>query len=199
MRLTNRIQLHSHSPDHSVTVPRIWVTATTAAWVVICLYVAQSFLPHNTISLPGQGKTRKVATVVAPQGWAFFTKSAKDPQYAPYRMTGGQWHSAALTPHSRPSNAFGLDRASRSQGIEVALLLHQENVTWTPCAETRSVTDCLKRAAAQATTTTNPSPDPTLCGRAAVAEMRPVPWAWRDLSPEPHTPERIAVWDVTCP
>ncbi|MGW3949908.1 hypothetical protein ACWEKM_02805 [Streptomyces sp. NPDC004752] len=36
--------------------------------------------------------------------------------------------SAALTQHSRPSNAFGLDRASRSQGIEVALLLHQENV-----------------------------------------------------------------------
>ncbi|SNX62861.1 antimicrobial peptide system SdpA family protein [Streptomyces sp. TLI_55] len=199
MRLTDSIQLRSHRPGHSVAVPHAWVAAITVVWVIVCLYVAQSFLPHNAISLPGQGSTKKVATVVAPQGWAFFTKSAKDPQYAPYRMTGGGWHSAALTPHSRPSNVFGLDRASRSQGIEVALLLHQKNVRWTSCEETTSVMACLEHAAPRATATTNPSPAPTLCGRAAVAEMRPVPWAWRDLSPERHTPERVAVWDVRCP
>ncbi|WP_438292793.1 SdpA family antimicrobial peptide system protein [Streptomyces sp. HUAS TT7] len=199
MRLTDRIQLRSPAPGHTVAVPRSWATATIVAWVIACLYVAQSFLPHNVISLPWQDNTRKAATVVAPQGWAFFTKSAKDAQYAPYRVNDGKWQSAALTPHSRTSNAFGLDRASRSQGIEIALLLHQDNAKWTSCEETPSLTDCLTRAAAQAIKTTNPSPAPTLCGRAAVAEMRPTPWAWRNLSPERHTPERVVVWDVKCP
>ncbi|MFJ2824825.1 SdpA family antimicrobial peptide system protein [Streptomyces toxytricini] len=197
MRLSKTIRLHSQPPGRRVAVPVTWVAALTAAWLVVCLYTAQSFLPRNTVSLPGQDGVKKAATVIAPQGWAFFTKSAKTPQYAPYRMTGGTWHSAALTPHSRPSNAFGLDRASRSQGIEVALLLHQENVRWTSCGETRSVTACLERA--EVAGTTNASPDPSLCGRSAVAEMRPVPWAWRHLSPQRHTPERVAVWDVECP
>nr|WBO78927.1 SdpA family antimicrobial peptide system protein [Streptomyces sp. SBE_14.2] len=199
MRLADRLQLRSPSPGHSAAVPRSWVTAVAVTWIVVSLYVAQSFLPHNVISLPGQNAARKAATVVTPQGWAFFTKSAKDPQYAPYRMTDGQWHSAALTPHSRPSNIFGLDRAPRSQGIETALLLHQESVWWTPCADTGSVMDCLARGAAKAVRTTNPSPAPSLCGRAAVVEMKPVPWAWRHLSPERHTPERVAVWEVSCP
>ena len=199
MRLTDRIHLRSQPPGHSIAVPHAWVATITVAWVIVCLYVAQSFLPHNVISLPGQGDTKKVATVLAPQGWAFFTKSAKDPQYAPYRMTDGHWRSAALTPHSRPSNLFGLDRASRSQGIEVALLLHQQNVRWTSCQEITSVTGCLHHAASRAMAMTNPSPAPTLCGRSAVVEMRPVPWAWRHLSSERHTPERVAVWDVKCP
>ncbi|MBH1938632.1 SdpA family antimicrobial peptide system protein [Streptomyces sp. AV19] len=199
MRLTHAIRLRSHSSAHSVTVPRGWVTAISVIWVAVCLYIAQSFLPHNVISLPGQGGIRKVATVAAPQGWAFFTKSGKDPQYAPYRMTGGRWHSAALGPHSKPSNFFGFDRKSRSQGVEIALLLHQKNVRWTSCEGAQSVRSCLAHAKAPTTATTNPSPAPTLCGLAAAVEVQPVPWAWRHLSSERHTPERVAVWSVTCP
>ncbi|MFI1169209.1 SdpA family antimicrobial peptide system protein [Streptomyces sp. NPDC020801] len=199
MRLTHTIRLRSRGPAHSATVPRAWITVISAIWVVVCLYVAQSFLPHNVISLPGQGGIRKVATVAAPQGWAFFTKSGKDPQYAPYRMADGHWHSAALTPHSKPSNAFGFDRASRTQGVEIALLMHQKNLRWTSCDEAQPVSACLAHAPAPVAVTTNPSPAPTLCGRAAVVEMQPVPWAWRHLSPERHTPTRVAVWSLKCP
>lgn len=199
MRLTHTILLRSRSSAHSVTAPQAWITAISVVWIAVCLYVAQSFLPHNVISIPGQGGVRKVATVAAPQGWAFFTKSGKDPQYAPYRMTDGHWRSAALTPHSKPSNVFGFDRASRSQGVEIALLLHQKNIRWTSCDRARSVSSCLARAGAPVTTTPNASPAPTLCGLSAVVEMRPVPWAWRHMSPERHTPERVAVWRVTCP
>jgi len=198
MRIADRLQLSSAKPGSHVAVPRSWIVALTTLWVLVALYVAQSFLPHNVISLPGQDNVRPVATVVAPQGWAFFTKSAKDPQYAPYRLDEGQWQSVSLTPHSRPANFFGFDRASRSQGIEIALLLHQEGIKWTTCDPSATVTVCLKRAAQKATTTTNPSPSPTLCGRAAVAEMEPVPWAWRHLSSERHTPKRVAVFDARC-
>ncbi|WP_308404824.1 hypothetical protein [Streptomyces sp. XM4011] len=45
---------------------------------------------------------------------------------------------------------------------------------------------------------TNPSPEPTLCGRIAVLQLRPVPWAWRDLLPDTHTPDSLVSLDVTC-
>lgn len=199
MRISRRLRISPARPAHRVPVPRPWVTALTAGWTVVALYVAQSFLPHNVISLPGQDGARSVATVVAPQGWAFFTKSATDPQYAPYRFLDGQWESASLTPHSRASNTFGFDRASRSQGIEIALLLHEEGIKWTRCDTSAPLGECLERAADQTIALTNSSPSPTLCGRAAVAEMHPVPWAWRHLSPDQHTPKRVAVWNVKCP
>ncbi|WP_346010775.1 SdpA family antimicrobial peptide system protein [Streptomyces sp. SID5910] len=161
------------------------------------LYVAQSFLPHNVVSLPAQESARKLATVTAPQGWAFFTKSAKDPSYAPYRMVDGHWKNVSLTPHSRPSNLFGFDRASRTQGIEAALMLRQAGTRWTTCDSADTVSQCLVRAESRPHVT-NPSPAPTLCGRAAVVEMTPVPWAWRDLSPEHAAPTRVASWQVTC-
>ncbi|MCK1818008.1 hypothetical protein MTQ13_27720 [Streptomyces sp. XM4011] len=28
--------------------------------------------------------------------------------------------------------------------------------------------------------------------------MRPVPWAWRDLLPDTHTPDSLVSLDVTC-
>ncbi|MFF4370831.1 SdpA family antimicrobial peptide system protein [Streptomyces sp. NPDC001594] len=161
------------------------------------LYVAQSFLPHNVVSLPAQEKVRKLATVTAPQGWAFFTKSAKDPSYAPYRLVDGNWKNISLTPHSRPSNAFGFDRASRTQGIEAALMLRQKDTRWTACDSADTVDQCLSRVKNRPSVT-NPSPAPTLCGQAAVVEMKPVPWAWRDLSSEHATSTRVASWQVTC-
>ncbi|WP_432003383.1 SdpA family antimicrobial peptide system protein [Streptomyces sioyaensis] len=200
MRITKRIHITTAGEaPHSAAVPRSWVSTIAALWVVASLYVAQSFVPHNVLSLPAQDSARTVATVVAPQGWAFFTKSPKDPVYAPYQLFKGSWKSISLTPHSKASNLFGLDRASRSQGIEVALMLHQKNVKWTSCGNSSTVQNCLELGARKATKATNSSPSPTLCGHAAVVEERPVPWAWRDLSPERHTPERVAVWSVKCP
>ncbi|MBH1933016.1 SdpA family antimicrobial peptide system protein [Streptomyces sp. AV19] len=178
-------------------VPRSWTRVAAAAWVVVILYVAQSFLPSNAVTLPGQDSVKKPASAVVPQGWAFFTKSAKDPTYAPYREVDGHWKSIALTPHSRPSNLFGFDRASRTQGVEVALMLRQKETRWTDCDSADSPTECLERVKSRMKTT-NPSPSPSLCGRAAVVEMKPIPWAWRDLSEEKATPTRVASWEVEC-
>ncbi|MEU5755076.1 SdpA family antimicrobial peptide system protein [Streptomyces sp. NPDC047829] len=140
-----------------------------------------------------------MALPIRPRGSRRRRRSATDPQYAPYRFQDGQWESASLTPHSRASNAFGFDRASRSQGIEIALLLHEEGIEWTKCDASAPLDECLGRAADRTISLTNSSPSPTLCGRAAVAEMHPVPWAWRHFSPDQHTPKRVAVWDVKCP
>ena len=178
--------------------PRRWIAVVTAVWVVAALYVAQAFLPPNVIKLPGQQHVRKVALVVAPQGWAFFTKSPREPVHVPYRrLADGTWVDARISPHAKPSNAFGLDRASRSQGIEGALLAHKDGIRWNDCSGAASARECLK-SAELSKPISNPSPSPSLCGRAALVEVKPVPFAWRDLVEGSHTVERAAVWEVSC-
>lgn len=173
------------------------VLALAAVWGVAVLYVAEVHVPKNVLSLPGQKQARSTVANVAPQGWAFFTKSPRDVEVLPYRRTAdGTWTSLALTPHSSPRNAFGLDRASRSQGIEISLLLNlAEKKDWKECEE--DLTDCLADARS-ARKVKNPSPEATVCGRVALVQEKPVPWAWRDLVNERTTPERYLSMDVTC-
>lgn len=185
------------TPPRRVQVSGRSVLAIAAVWSVAILYVAQVHVPKNVLSLPGQKQARSTVANVAPQGWAFFTKSARDVEVLPYRRTAnGTWTSLALTPHSSPHNAFGLDRASRSQGIEISLLLNlAEKKEWQECEA--GLADCLAAARA-ARKVENPSPEPTVCGRVALVQEKPVPWAWRDLVDERTTPERFLTLDVTC-
>ncbi|WP_246430637.1 SdpA family antimicrobial peptide system protein [Streptomyces rectiverticillatus] len=171
--------------------------AVAAVWSVAVLYVAEVHVPKNVLSLPGQKQVRSTVTNVAPQGWAFFTKSPRDVEVLPYGQTAdGSWTSLALTPHSSPRNTFGLDRASRSQGIEIALLLNlAEKKDWKECEE--DLAGCLA-GARPSRTVKNPSPEPTVCGRVALVQEKPVPWAWRDLVDQRTTPERHLAMDVTC-
>ncbi|MFE2294293.1 SdpA family antimicrobial peptide system protein [Streptomyces sp. NPDC059452] len=197
MRFIERIPLQTTESTSRVPVPRSRFIAVVGVWVLVVLYTAQVFLPKNVLHFPGQETVHEAALVVAPQGWAFFTKSAKSTEFVPFRFRDGAWRDVRLAPHAKPSNAFGFDRASRSQGIEGALLLHEKGIVWRDCGDDTTAADCLKDAPVTRKMT-NRSPSPTICGRAALVEMKPVPWAWRDLLPLTHTPVRAAVWEVTC-
>ncbi|MFB8102747.1 MULTISPECIES: SdpA family antimicrobial peptide system protein [Streptomyces] len=181
------------SGRQTVEVPRAWLRVTAFLCAAVILYVAQTQLPKNALSLPGQAAVKPVAVTVAPQGWAFFTKSARSPEFEPFRKDGSTWVSASLGRHSE----HGFDRVSRSQGIETALLLHEAGkVTRTPC-ELSAVQECLEKARVPAAVK-NRTPHPTLCGRIAVVEQKPTPWAWRDLLPDPRTPQNAVLLDVSC-
>ncbi|MEV0008723.1 SdpA family antimicrobial peptide system protein [Streptomyces sp. NPDC051840] len=176
----------------AIEVPRGWITGAAVLCVVLVLYVAQSQVPRNVVHLPGQESAKPVAVALAPQGWAFFTKSARSLEFEPFRLTPAGWVSASLGRHSE----HGFNRVSRSQGIETALLLHEAGkITPTPCTA-GSPQDCLAKAR-NASHVTNRTPDPTLCGRIAVVEQRPTPFAWRDLLPA-RTPKSAYLLDVTC-
>lgn len=168
-----------------------------AAWAVVLTYVAQAQLPKNVITLPGQKDVRHAIANLAPQGWAFFTKSPREPEIGPYRKSPADWKPLALTPHSSPRNVFGLNRESRAQGVEIALLLSgAQNDDWRECTDGRQ--QCLNDFGAPARRVENRSPDPTLCGTVGLLREKPTPWAWRDLVPEPHSPEAVMVLEVTC-
>ena len=179
------------------SVSRKSVIVICAVWAVVVTYVAQVQLPKNVITLPGQKAARHTVANMAPQGWAFFTKSPRDPEMVPYRKTTAEWKPLALTPHSSPRNAFGLDRESRAQGVEIALLLSAaQKKDWRECADSRQ--SCLNDFGAPARRVENRSPEPTLCGTVGLLQEKPTPWAWRDLVHESHSPEQVMVLEVTC-
>ncbi|MFB4426944.1 SdpA family antimicrobial peptide system protein [Streptomyces sp. QL37] len=181
------------SARQTVEVPRSWITGTAVLCAVVALYVAQTQVPKNVLSLPAQKSVKPVVVTVAPQGWAFFTKSARSPEFEPFRRSGSTWTSASLGRHS----AHGFDRVSRSQGIETALLLHEAGRATRTACELSPVQECLRKARVS-TTVTNRTPDPTLCGPIAVVEQKPTPWAWRDLLPATRNPQSATLLDVSC-
>ncbi|MFJ8079273.1 SdpA family antimicrobial peptide system protein [Streptomyces sp. NPDC096205] len=178
-------------PSGSVGFSRRWVMLAAMTWLLPALYVIQTHLPGNTLTFPGQDTVATTVNRLAPQGWSFFTKSPRDSELQPYVLRDGAWRDQLMAPHSAPHNAFGLNRRSRSQGIEMALLLAQaDGLRWTKCD--RDLAACLDRAA-EPGTIANPVPEPTLCGRVALVEQKPVPFAWRDLMDANHTPDRLTV------
>ncbi|MEV0258553.1 SdpA family antimicrobial peptide system protein [Streptomyces sp. NPDC050732] len=187
----------SHHRRDSVTVSPKAIVSVCLIWAVVIVYVIQEQLPKNVISLPAQQEVKHTVVNLAPQGWAFFTKSPRDPEVVPFKKESGHWEAQSLTPHAAPRNAFGLNRASRAQGVEMAMLLSAaKQDDWHSCTKSRAA--CLEEFGAAARSIDNKEPNPTLCGTIGLLAERPTPWAWRDLIPEPHTPERVLVVEVTC-
>lgn len=171
------------------------VAALGAVWFVVLTYVVHAALPANPIDLPFQNRT--VIKHFAPEGWAFFTKSPRTPQNTFYVHRNGTWESAHLGPVARPSNAFGLDRSVRAQGVEFGLLAHQINdKAWETC-EKRSVGACLDEAPLLGTLQ-NESPAPTLCGTVGLVSQKPLPWSWRESRDRIEMPFTIAKVNVRC-
>lgn len=164
------------------------------AWAVVVAYCVYPALPYNSIHLPG---ARAAGTLVlAPQGWAFFTRDAREEKQFVYGSSGDGWRPLLLVPHARFRNVLGLNRKSRAQGAELALLLHgAEMDAWQRC-EGAALT-CL-RTLPQGITVQNHSPNPTLCGIVAVISRPPVPWAWLRSSKPVEMPSRILPLQVVC-
>jgi antimicrobial peptide system SdpA family protein len=152
------------------------MAAVAAGWAAVGLVVVHVNLPPNALILPGESAYRADVVKVVPEGWAFFTKSPRDAAYVPYeRAADGTWRKAELWPHSRPSNAFGLDRRSRAQGVELGILQSAVGrAGWVECYDRADT--CFERAPLERAV--NSSPEPSLCGDVGVAQQFPVPWVY---------------------
>ncbi|MET8729444.1 SdpA family antimicrobial peptide system protein [Streptomyces parvus] len=184
----------SISPPRARRVPRSLAAGVTAVWAVLLLYVVQTQLPDNAVKLPGQDSVESTTRTVVPQGWAFFTKSPRETDMDPYGLVDGTWRGLRSGRHAE----YGFNRESRAQGLEIGLLFYQVQDTKPFACERRALTDCLDRASADVTPVGNPSPSPTLCGRVALVDQLPVPYAWRDFYADTHTPESVRILEVTC-
>ncbi|WP_460854497.1 SdpA family antimicrobial peptide system protein [Nocardiopsis coralliicola] len=163
----------------------------------MALVVVEPQLPDNVVELPGGDELTAQVQAVAPQGWAFFTRSPREEKLTAWQPEGQSWESAMRAPHAEPGNAFGLDRASRAQPVEAAILSAQvPEDAWTECNST-PLRRCLEQEEA-ATAVEGAQPEPSLCGRLALVAQEPWPWAWAESSGQGEMPARIVRLDVAC-
>lgn len=172
------------------------VVAIAAVWAVIGLYVVHSQLPSNTLELPGQDAAHASIQMVAPQGWAFFTKSPREPDMVAWVPgAGGTWNQALSAPHSEVRNIFGLNRRSRAQPVEMGLLASTVPAErWLDCDD-GDIPRCL--AGAPAVSVENPSPQPLLCGPVGVSRQQTLPWAWAGAA-DTRMPAAVLRLEVRC-
>ena len=163
-------------------------------WIVFAVYCVHPALPYSSVRLPGTQAVNRL--VLAPQGWGFFTRSPREDRQLVYGRGRDGWKSAAKGPHAQLRNELGLDRSSRAQGVEIAMLMGAGAArAWRACeGKVTACLDTLPRGAA----VRNPSPNPSLCGTVAIVNRPPVPWAWV-RSPVPvEMPSRILPLEVSC-
>ncbi|GHJ47182.1 hypothetical protein Cs7R123_45240 [Catellatospora sp. TT07R-123] len=168
--------------------------ATVAVLAMILAgYVLHAALPATAFKLPFYDK--QVIRSLMPEGWAFFTKSPKDPEATVYGLgPGGAWHSLNAGPQANVENLMGLDRLARSQGTEMALVLRQvPSDDWSACR--RTPIECLSELSPQHTVI-NFSTHRTICGDVGVAIQEVLPWAWHDLPTV--MPSKVVRVRVTC-
>ncbi|MFF5876789.1 SdpA family antimicrobial peptide system protein [Streptomyces californicus] len=172
--------------------------AVVAFWTLVGGYVLHTQLPSNAVQLPGQAGLERTVRVVTPQGWAFFTKSPRDAKIEVWtRDSGGKWRDALLAPHSEAHNAFGLNRRSRAQGVELGQL--QARVRpgdWKTC-EDGDLARCLSSFGSPIPAD-SPVPRPQLCGAVGVTQQDVLPWAWSASEGETEMPGKVAVMEIAC-
>lgn len=197
LRASTPIRAHTPAAEKRPPVRLLaFALLLLVGWSAAGLYAVHGQMPRNVIELPFESKLRPLLPFLTPEGWAFFTRSAREPKLLTYRRAeGGRWLSADLGPHSLPSNLFGLDRKSRAQGVEIALLLgniHKDGVV--DCRDV--ITACLEPL--PALPIRNTSPAPSLCGDVGIAQQEPLPWAWSAAAAETTMPSRVVRLSITC-
>lgn len=149
--------------------------ALLTGWLLVAVYALHAVMPYNPLRLPGSGFIDM--RLLLPEGWAFFTRNPREPDFYVYlREPDGRWRPAADMTRFRLGTALGLDRFGRAMGLEVGLLLERAEKARRASCE-REAQECLEQAPV-ALTVSNPGPRAQLCGSVGMHFRKPVPWAW---------------------
>jgi antimicrobial peptide system SdpA family protein len=154
----------------------LYSLAWSAIAVVVALRVARTALPENAAVPTSQPLS--ALHILLPQGWSFFTRDPREERISVFVRRGPlAWTNASSTTIADPRNAFGLDRTSRAQGLEVShLVASVPDTAWTPCRYDSTI--CLD-SVYHSDATANRVANPRLCGEVGIVLRPPVPWAWR--------------------
>ncbi|WP_158562840.1 SdpA family antimicrobial peptide system protein [Marinitenerispora sediminis] len=165
-----------------------------AAVVALVLLVLLASVP-NTVAAGG-GPLRLVGEL-APQGWAFFTGSPREPALLVYQQVDGEWRRVSSSSGGEPRRLFGLDRTTRTERHEIqSLAWESRDAAWTPC-DRASVAACLPDESAPVASVPAGGSEPRFCGPVALVRQEPVPWDRARTTEE--MPPSLKILHVGCP
>lgn len=188
------------TPSREPQVRAIHLLLPVAVLLIVGMYSLLSSIPSTILKLPYFDQVKPNAVSAMPQGWAFFSKSPRDPSIAPYREDAdGSYESISKLPTTRVENLFGLSREGRAQGVEVALIASQAGLEeWIDCSSPalQECTDFLRDE--PSTAVTNAVPSPTVCGDVLLVQTTPVPWSFRHQTPLRDRADKFIKVHVSC-
>jgi len=146
-------------------------------WGTAILVVLLSSVPESPF--PFSSQERLNVTVLAPEGWAFFTRNPREPVQELYHSQSGRWvryNQSNFSLH----NWFGVKRLSTIENVELQHLLRQAgpDSTWTQC--TGELQSCIHNRDLTTITVENKSNTKRFCDSLLVRKRKPIPWAWSD-------------------
>ncbi|UCJ08207.1 SdpA family antimicrobial peptide system protein [Chitinophaga pendula] len=167
---------------------RLMLLFLVASLLFVLYFVALASLPNNPVALKSNSRFHVISFL--PEGWAFFTRNAReDVLYVYKKQPDGHWELVNV-PGSSLRFIFGLNRKGRAIGPEIAVLLRQLNdEDW---LESRyPVSSFFKTDTLRPHIVNNTAPDPACSGDLIFQLTPPIPWAWAGSGKEIIMPYKI--------
>ncbi|MFE4196273.1 SdpA family antimicrobial peptide system protein [Paenarthrobacter sp. NPDC056912] len=193
-------QASARPPSTAPHVSLLHLLAPAAALLVVGSYSVSASIPSTILALPYSDELKPHLVSAMPQGWAFFSKSPRDPSIAPYRESSeGSYISLSKLPTTRVENLFGVSRDGRAQGVEVALISGGSKPDeWSDC-ESPAIQECADQV--QETpelSVSNTVSSPSVCGDVTLIQTTPVPWSFRKQTTLREKAEKAIKLRVEC-
>lgn len=171
-----------------------------AVAVTLMLFVSYAMFASVPSSAAGAPPGAAAFSRVVPEGWAFFTRSPREPRQTMWqRAAGGEWAEAKIGSNSSPNNVFGAARWVRAQDVELGQLYQKavsQSDEWTACPSGDTAL-CLETAPKHRPVH-NEVVSKTLCGTVGIGEQEPLPWAWAKTYHPASMPLKVLKLDVLC-
>lgn len=159
-----------------------------------------SLLFASTPFNPIQSKLKVIKTIfnLAPQGWAFFTRDAREEQIYIYKIDNNKLYKMNQK-HANFDNFLGLNRQVSKLAIEI------ENVTGkilkknvATIAEWNYDENCTGVIPSKYIEIQNPVTNPILCGDYLIVYHKIIPWAWYSSNNKLSMPAKLIKLKILC-
>lgn len=162
----------------------------------VLLYLLILSVPENPIKIRYPFFSHREVTLVAPQGWSFFTKNPRDEDIYLYKIEGSRLHKKSIV-NMQASQGFGIDRENRL--ISTKLLKITAGIARKDWLTYKGdVTKFVESIGVDKFAVINVKvKEPSLCGKYCVVLKEPVPWSWSDLK-HVKMPSRFVIINFNC-
>ncbi len=172
----------------------IWI-----GWAIVIVFNLLNYSEDNPIKIQYNLFGEKLKTFF-PEGWAFFTRNAKEDYLDAYKFSDGHLYIIPGQRQAEIPNLFGLKRDSRAISVEYAYLLSKiksENTDslWTECYFS-DVDSLIRINKIKSYNVMNFTNDPFLVDTVFIISQRTVPWAWSKNADKIKFPIKIVGLDI---
>jgi antimicrobial peptide system SdpA family protein len=135
---------------------------------------------------------------IAPQGWAFFTRNAREAQVVLYEIQSNNELVLVSQKHTDPSNLFGLKRTATKLILEMQSIRANVPDDWFENSEWNFQAGITNSLPAQTHIVKNGIADPILCGKYLLVLQDYVPWAWSSNMNNLKMPAKLISLHIQC-